>query len=122
MKKNTKKTTVPATPKVETPKPAGPIVTTELIAQLREADSLDAAIKVLAPPSRVPVNATYALNAACNEPLPARRGAALKVIATAIRLDKAFTTTDITTALPDVKAARYWVNRLVKSGHLTVTE
>jgi hypothetical protein len=98
-----------------------PVLTPELIAQLRAAGSLDAGVKLLAPDTRAKakVDATYTLNADCKEPLPQRRGACLKVVTAAVQLDRPFKVSDITTALPDVKAAAYWTRKLAKTGHLT---
>ena len=120
-KKKSVPKTAPAPQSETTPTPVGPVLTPTLLEQLKAADSLEAAVKVLAPTTgRVRVDARYRLNPACADPLPARRGAGLKVLAVAVRLDRPCTVADVQAALPDVKAVRYWVNRLVKSGHLVV--
>jgi len=122
MKKNAKKTTV-ASPKPATPPKAAPepkylsLATIEL---MRNADSLANAVRILAPPSRTKINDTYIVNASCEQPLPAQRGACLDVLATAVRLNRPFTLVDITQALPASKSARFQVRRLALSGHFTV--
>lgn len=102
-----------------------PSLTPELIERLRAADSVETGVLILAPTARPKTkpNATYRLNPACTEPLPQRRGACLRVITVAVRLDRPFKVEDIATALPDVKSAPYWTRRLAKTGHLhEVTE
>jgi hypothetical protein len=116
----TKKKNVPTPPQPETPPPVGPVLTATTIDLMKSADNLEAAIAVLQPASRPKVDATYVLNTPTDQPLPARRGACLKVIAVAVRLERPFTVADLAQALPDLKPVRYWVNRLVKSGHLRV--
>jgi hypothetical protein len=130
MKKNAKNATknVPVTVTVteeeSLPKPGvtGPVVTLALIEAMVNADSIDVAYRYLAPPARVSADATYTLNTACTEPLPQKRGACLKVVAVAARLQRPFKVADITAALPDVKGAKYWVGRLARTGHFTATE
>jgi hypothetical protein len=95
------------------------MLTIDLLDVLRAADSLDDAIAMLAPPTPK-VDATYTLNTSCREPLPQRRGACVKVIAVAARLNRPFKLADVTEALPDLKSAPYWTRRLAKTGHLTV--
>jgi hypothetical protein len=107
-------------PVVESSAPVvGPVLTPDLVARLRAMESLEASVRVLSPDSarRVPVDATYRLNESCETPLPQRRGASIKVVATAVRLERPFKIADIATALPDVKSASFWARRLVKSGH-----
>ncbi len=106
----------PTKPNVE----AAPVLTPELIARLRAAGSIDAGVGILAPrqTSKPKADQTYELNTLCMEPLPQKRGVCLKVITAAVQLDRTFKIADITTALPDVKAAAYWTRQLAKSGHL----
>jgi hypothetical protein len=98
-----------------------PVLTADLIKQLRSADSVEAGLKLLQPDAKpkTKADATYELNTACGAPLPQKRGACLKVVAAAVRLNRAFKVADIQAALPEVKSAPYWTRRLARSGHLT---
>lgn len=110
-----------STPKSQTtePKVAAPVLTPDLIAKIRAAGSVDAAVSILSPakPKANP-DATYELNTSCNEPLPQKRGASIKVVAVAVQLNRAFKVEDVVKALPDIKSAAYWTRKLVKTGHL----
>ncbi|HEX5474962.1 MAG TPA: hypothetical protein VFX12_09905 [Vicinamibacterales bacterium] len=87
MSANAKKTA--ATPAATTtntpaPAPAAPVVTPDLLARLRAAESLDAAAKLLQPDNRRP-NPTYTLVETCAAPLPKARGACVRVYAAIAR-------------------------------------
>jgi hypothetical protein len=111
------KTAVSSKPDAE----SAPVLTSELIAQLRAAGSIDAGVSILSPrmTPKPKADQTYELNSGCKNPLPQKRGVCLKVITAAVQLDRRFKIADITTALPDVKSAAYWTRQLAKSGHLT---
>jgi hypothetical protein len=97
------------------------LLTADVIARMRSADSIDTAVHVLAPTTRrASSDARYRLNTECPEPLPQQRGACVKVVAVAVRLDRPFKVADVTEALPDVKSAAYWTRRLAKTGHFIV--
>lgn len=108
----------------QTPKATGPVLTPELVAQLRNAGSLDAGLKLLQPEakSKAKHDAVYELNTDCKEPLPAVRGACLKVAYAVAQFDKPFTVADVVKALPDLKSAPYWTRKLATSGHLREVE
>ena len=112
---------VKSTPKPQAtePKVAAPVLTPDLIAQVRAAGSVEAAISILSPgkPKANP-DATYELNTSCKEPLPQKRGASIKVVAVAVQMNRAFKVAEVVAALPDVKSAAYWTRKLVKTGHL----
>ena len=97
-----------------------PTLTAELIEALRAAESHEAAVRLLAPDARpkAKADATFTLNTSCQEPLPQKRGACLKVVAAAVRLNKPFKVADIVAELPTVKSAAYWTRKLAKTGHL----
>ena len=97
----------------------GVMLTFDLLDVLRAADSLESAMALVTPPTPK-VDATYTLNATCPDPLPQRRGACVKVVVTAARLNRPFKVADIVEALPDLKSAAYWTRRLAKTGHLAV--
>lgn len=109
--------TAPATPK---PIADEHILTPELIAALRSAGTVEAALTLIAPRAtpKPKVDTVYTVAEECMTPLPGRRGACLKVIAVAVRLNAPFRISDITKALPTVKSAAYFVRKLYKSGHL----
>jgi hypothetical protein len=97
----------------------GVMLTIDLLGVLRAADSLESAVAVLAPVTPK-ADATHTLNTSCPDPLPQRRGASLKVIAVAARLNRPFKVADVVAALPDLKSTPYWTRRLAKTGHLAV--
>ena len=111
-----KKTTKPATKQTTTTTPAA-LPTTELLAQVRAAGSLEDALKLLAPAPKVKADPTYEVAEACAAPLPQKRGVAVLVYVTAARLNRAFRVSDVVAALPEKKAVPFWVRRLAKSGH-----
>lgn len=114
------KPTTPTAPQPAPETPTAPVLTPELIAALRAADSVDEGLKLLQPdlkPKARP-DALYELNTSCQEPLPQKRGACLKVITVAVRLNRPFKVSDVAEALPDVKSAPYWTRKLAKTGHL----
>jgi hypothetical protein len=106
--------------KTKTVAEPAPVLTPELINQLREAGSIDAGVAILSPraAAKPKVDQTYELNTSCTEPLPQKRGVCIKVITAAVQLQRPFKSTDITAALPGVKSAGYWLRRLVKTSHL----
>jgi len=111
---------VKSTPKPpSTPKVAAPVLTADLVASIRAAGSVEAAISILSPgkPKANP-DATYELNTSCKEPLPQKRGASIKVVAVTVQMKRAFKVADVVAALPGVKSAAYWTRKLVKTGHL----
>ncbi|HVL69276.1 MAG TPA: hypothetical protein VM364_18610 [Vicinamibacterales bacterium] len=111
----------PGTAEPIAPTADAPVLTKELIDALRSADSVDAGLKLLQPDANRPkakTDAVYELNASCAEPLPQKRGACLKVVTVAVRLNRPFKVSDIIEALPEVKSAPYWTRKLAKTGHL----
>jgi hypothetical protein len=117
----TKNVRVTAKPTAKPAQPAtGPILDAQLIAALKSAASVEAAVGIMSPPpvTRPKVDAVYTVATACTAPLPGKRGACLKVVAVAVRLNAPFRVSDITAALPDVKSSAYWTRKLFKSGHL----
>ena len=110
-------------PEVKGKSTEAPIPTSDVIARLRAAGSVDDAVAILSPTvSRPMVDATYELAANVTTPLPQRRGVCLRVYAVAVRLDKPFKVADVTAALPDVKSAAYWTRRLAKDGFFRTVE
>ena len=104
----------PSTPKVE-----APVLTPDLVASIRAAGSIEAAVGILSPAKpKVNPDAIYELNTSCKDPLPQKRGASIKVVAVAVQLNRAFKVEDVVAALPDVKSAAYWTRKLAKTGHL----
>ena len=91
----------------------------DIIAQLRAAPSVEDAVKILQPDAKpkARANTAYEVNAANADPLPQKRGLALLVYVSAVRINAPFTTADIEAALPDRKSVRYWVRRLATTGH-----
>ena len=91
-------------PKTAVTAVSAPILTPELVAQLRAADSLDAGVSILAPSvkPKAKSDATYELNTSCVEPLPQKRGACLKVVTAAVRLNRPFKVADIVEQLPEI--------------------
>lgn len=118
--KNSKADATTATPPAPAATNDAPVLTPDLIARLRAADSIDAGLKLLQPDvkPRVKSDATYELNVDCQEPLPQKRGACLKVAAVAVQLNRPFKVADVQQALPDVKSAPYWTRKLAALGHL----
>jgi hypothetical protein len=107
-------------PEPKPPTPAAPVLTSDVIAALRSAASVEAGVKILQPDARpkVKLDATYAVNTSCASPLPQRRGACLKVVTAAVQLNRSFKVADIVAQLPNVKSAAYWTRKLAKTGHL----
>jgi len=106
-----------------TPEPtsdAGLILTPALIEALRSAASIDAGLALLQPNTspKPKSDAMYVVNATSKTPLPQKRGACLKVVLAAVRLNRPFKVADITAALPDLKSAAFWTRKLAKTGHL----
>src|SRR4051794_22854844 len=94
-------TTAPAAKPEAKAKPevVAPVVTADLLAALRAAASIDAAVKVLQPEARR-ANPTYQLVETCPNPLPRARGACVRVYAAIARRTGTFTAKDIATELP----------------------
>ena len=91
-KTETVTTSTPTSQPEVKPMADAPVLTPDLIARLRAADWLDSGLKLLQPDAkpRVKSDATYELNATCAEPLPQKRGACLKVVAVAARMNAPF--------------------------------
>jgi hypothetical protein len=112
-----KTTTKPTTVTPPAAEPVGPPVTADLLAAIRKAADLDAAVRVLQP-AAVRRNATYRLVEACTAPLPKARGACVRVFAAIVRRNAPFTPADIAADLPTLKSAAHWTRQLAKSGHI----
>jgi hypothetical protein len=109
----------PTTTVTTTDAPQAATVPSDILAQLRNAPSLDDAVKILAPDAKPKAkpDTMYEVVEPMPNALPQKRGLAVVVYATAARLTGAFKVADIESALPDRKSVRYWVRALAKSGH-----
>ena len=120
--KTTKPTPAPETkPTTDAPVAAPtPTPDADRIARLRAAPSSDEAVRIMSPDAKpkATTDATYEVVETCQEALPQKRGLAVLVYVTAVRMNKPFKIADVEAALPDRKSVRYWVRTLAKSGHL----
>ena len=101
---------------------SGPMVTPDVLARVRAADSVEEAVGILTPKAKRSTRDTiYKINPACRDPLPKQRGPAVLVYATAARLDlqgdESFSLGEIEGKIHDGRSVGHWVRQLAKSGH-----
>jgi len=99
-------------------KPETTTTPADLIARLRAASSDEEAVKIMQPDAKgkANVDAVYEVVVGTGEPLPQKRGVAVRIFVTAVRLNRPFKSADIEAAV-EGKAVRYWVRRLTTTGH-----
>jgi len=91
-----------------------------LLERLRAAATLEEALSILQPDARrrPRPDAMYEVVEGHSDPLPQKRGTAVKAYAVAVRLNRPFRIADVEAELPDTKAVGFWIRKLATLGFL----